>query len=135
MEYHINVRDLNVKIGGTQIINNVSLDIPRGQVTAILGPSGCGKTTLMRTMNRFLELTENSAITGQILLDGKNIYDPDVDVTEIRTKNRTAGTAAILPADVHLRECSIWAAYPSNQQQQKFKTHHSTLPGDGWIVG
>jgi phosphate transport system ATP-binding protein len=53
MEYHINVRDLNVKIGNTQIINNVSLDIPRGQVTAILGPSGCGKTTLMRTMNRF----------------------------------------------------------------------------------
>jgi phosphate transport system ATP-binding protein len=86
MEYHINVRDLNVKIGGTQIINNVSLDIPRGQVTAILGPSGCGKTTLMRTMNRFLELTEHSAITGQVLLDGKNIYDPDVDVTEIRTR-------------------------------------------------
>ena len=86
MEYHINVRDLNVKIGSTQIINNVSLDIPRGQVTAILGPSGCGKTTLMRTMNRFLELTDNSVITGQVLLDGKNIYDPDVDVTEIRTR-------------------------------------------------
>ena len=86
MENHIQIRNLNVRIGNTQIINDVSLDIPDGQVTAILGPSGCGKTTLLRSMNRFLELTEDSHITGEVLLDGKNIYDQDVDVTEIRRR-------------------------------------------------
>lgn len=86
MENHIQVKNLNVRIGSTPIIKNVSVDIPDGKVTAIMGPSGCGKTTLLRSMNRFLELTENAHVDGQVLLDGKNIYDPDVDVTEIRKR-------------------------------------------------
>jgi phosphate transport system ATP-binding protein len=86
MDSHISVRDLKVSINKTQVLNNVSLDIPRNQITAILGPSGCGKTTLLRSMNRFLELSDDTRISGQVMLDGVNIYDPGVDVTEIRTR-------------------------------------------------
>ena len=49
-----------------------------------MGPSGCGKTTLLKTFNRFFELTGNTSLTGEVLVDGKNIYDADVDVTEVR---------------------------------------------------
>jgi phosphate transport system ATP-binding protein len=86
MDYHINVRDLNVSFNSTQVLKNVNLDIPKGQITAILGPSGCGKTTLLRSLNRFLELDDGARIRGQVLLDGQNIYDPGTDVTEIRTR-------------------------------------------------
>ncbi len=86
METHISVKNLNVSFDNTQILKNVSLDVPRGQITAILGPSGCGKTTLLRSLNRFLDLDENARIQGEVLLDGANIYDPHMDVTEIRTR-------------------------------------------------
>lgn len=86
MDYHINVRDMQVSFGSTQVLKKVNLDIPKGQITAILGPSGCGKTTLLRSLNRFLELDDHAKIQGKVLLDGQNIYDPGVDVTEIRTR-------------------------------------------------
>jgi len=86
MEYHINVRDMQVSFGTTEVLKKVNLDIPKGQITAILGPSGCGKTTLLRSLNRFLELDDQAKIQGQVLLDGQNIYGPGVDVTEIRTR-------------------------------------------------
>lgn len=86
MEYHINVRDMQVSFGATEVLKKVNLDIPKGQITAILGPSGCGKTTLLRSLNRFLELDDQAKIQGQVLLDGQNIYGPGVDVTEIRTR-------------------------------------------------
>lgn len=86
METHISVRNLNVSFGNTHILKNVCLDIPKGQITAILGPSGCGKTTLLRSMNRFLELDDAARIDGEVQLDGQNIYGQGVDVTEIRTR-------------------------------------------------
>jgi phosphate transport system ATP-binding protein len=49
-----------------------------------MGPSGCGKTTLLKTFNRFFELEENTRLVGEVLVDGQNIYDKDVDVTEVR---------------------------------------------------
>ena len=82
----ISIRDFNVSFGSTLALKNINLDIPCGQITVIMGPSGCGKTTLLRSINRFLELTDSARIGGQIILDGKNIYDPGVDVTDIRTK-------------------------------------------------
>jgi phosphate transport system ATP-binding protein len=86
MDAHIQVCGLNVEYGGQAALKNVSVEIPKGQITAIMGPSGCGKTTLLKSMNRLLEVTDSTTVTGQVLIDGINIYNPLVDVTEIRKK-------------------------------------------------
>ncbi len=84
---HIEIRNLNAYYErNQQALINVNLKIPHRQITVIMGPSGCGKTTLLKTFNRFLELTDGARITGEVLIDGENIYDPDKDVTEIRKK-------------------------------------------------
>jgi phosphate transport system ATP-binding protein len=85
-ESHIQIHNLNAYYGGTQALKNISLSIPRQQITVIMGPSGCGKTTLLKSINRFLELVDGIRITGQILIDGEDIYAPEVDVTEMRKK-------------------------------------------------
>lgn len=86
MQAHIEVKQLDVFYGGSQALKNVNLNIPRQQITVIMGPSGCGKTTLLKSFNRFLELTDETRVNGQVLLDGEDIYAPGVDVTEIRKK-------------------------------------------------
>jgi len=83
---HIQVRNLNVAYSQNPALKNINLDIPREQIVVIVGPSGCGKTTLLKSFNRFLELVDGAHISGQVLLDGVNIYDPAVDVTEIRKR-------------------------------------------------
>ncbi|GAP12121.1 ABC-type phosphate transport system, ATPase component [Bellilinea caldifistulae] len=82
----ISIRNFNVAFGNTLVLKNIHLDIPCGQITAIMGPSGCGKTTLLRSINRFLELSDHVTIKGEILIDGQNIYDPQVDPIDIRSK-------------------------------------------------
>jgi phosphate transport system ATP-binding protein len=84
METHIQVKNLNAYYGKQQALKNVNIEIPRKQITVIMGPSGCGKTTLLKTFNRFLELTDDAQINGEVLVDGENIYEPGVDVTEVR---------------------------------------------------
>jgi phosphate transport system ATP-binding protein len=84
MDAHIQVKDLNAYYGRIQSLKNINIEIPKKQITVIMGASGCGKTTLLKTLNRFLELTEGTKITGEILVDGENIYNSDVDVTEVR---------------------------------------------------
>jgi phosphate transport system ATP-binding protein len=84
METHIQVKNLNVYYGRQQALKNINIEIPRNQITVIMGPSGCGKTTLLKTFNRFFELTGNAQLTGEVLVDGQNIYDKEVDVTEVR---------------------------------------------------
>ena len=86
MNTHIQIQDLNVYYENNQALKDINLNIPRSQITVILGPSGCGKTTLLKSINRFLELTNGTRITGKVLIDGKNIYNPEVDVTDIRRK-------------------------------------------------
>jgi phosphate transport system ATP-binding protein len=86
MEAHIKINNLNVYYDGQAILKDINLEIPRKQITVIMGPSGCGKTTLLKSMNRFLELHDNTHLTGQVLIDGEDIYAPGVDVTEIRKK-------------------------------------------------
>lgn len=86
MDAHIQVRELNVDYGGHPALKNVSVEIPKGQITAIMGPSGCGKTTLLKSMNRLLEVYDGAHVTGRVLIDNVDIYDPVVDVTEIRKK-------------------------------------------------
>ena len=84
MDTHIQVKNLNVYYGKQQALKDINIEIPKKQITVIMGPSGCGKTTLLKTFNRFLELTDGTQITGEVLVDGKNIYDREVDVTEVR---------------------------------------------------
>jgi phosphate transport system ATP-binding protein len=84
MDTHIQVKDLNVYYGKQQALKDVNIEVPKKQITVIMGPSGCGKTTLLKSLNRFLELTDGTRITGEVLVDGQNIYDREVDVTEVR---------------------------------------------------
>ena len=85
-QVHIRIRNLETSYGDLPALKNVSLDIPRNQITVIMGPSGCGKTTLLKCLNRFLELTDQTRLRGDVLIDDENIYAPGVDVTEIRKK-------------------------------------------------
>jgi len=82
----IQIRGLSVAYGNERVIQDVSVDIPARQVTAIIGPSGCGKTTLLRSISRLIELVEGVRVWGQVVFEGQNIYDPRVDVTEIRKR-------------------------------------------------
>jgi phosphate transport system ATP-binding protein len=86
MDVHIQIKNLNVYYGDNHTLKNVSLEFPDHQITVIMGPSGCGKTTLLKSVNRFLELGDNTRLQGQVLIDAQDIYAPGVDVTEIRKK-------------------------------------------------
>jgi phosphate transport system ATP-binding protein len=83
---HLSIEGLNVWYGEQHALKSVSADIPRRQITAIVGPSGCGKTTLLKTLNRLLELTEGVHVTGRVRLDGEDIYADGLDVTVVRTR-------------------------------------------------
>jgi phosphate transport system ATP-binding protein len=79
-------KDLKAKFGKVQVLNGINLKIPENSVTAIMGPSGCGKTTLIRCLNRIHELTPNAKVEGEVILDGVNIYSPEVDPVAIRRR-------------------------------------------------
>lgn len=78
------INNLNLYYGEKQALTNVSMAIPKGQVTAFIGPSGCGKSTLLRCLNRMNDLVDTCRIDGEILLDQHNIYDKSVDVATLR---------------------------------------------------
>ncbi len=80
------IRHLDVWYGDKHTLKDITLDIPLRQITAIIGPSGCGKSTLLKSLNRLLDLNEQVRVSGQVLFDDINLYDPAVDVTEIRTR-------------------------------------------------
>ncbi len=82
----ISIRDLSIWYQDTRAVKNVNLDIEKNKVTAIIGPSGCGKSTLIRAINRMNDIIPGAKARGEILLDGKNIYAPDVDVVDVRRK-------------------------------------------------
>jgi len=84
MDTQIKISDLHVRYGERVVLDNINLEIPRRQITVIMGPSGCGKTTLLKGINRFLELVDDAHVSGHVLIDGQDIYAPGVDVTEIR---------------------------------------------------
>ena len=83
---HISVQNLNVFYGNEQALKDISVDIPDKKITAIIGPSGCGKTTLLKSFNRLVDLIDGVKVSGEVLVDGENIFDPKVEVTHIRKK-------------------------------------------------
>ena len=83
---HITVQNLNVYYGDNHALKDITINIPDKQITAIIGPSGCGKTTLLRAFNRLIETVDGVRITGKVLVDGEDIFDPRTDVTMVRKK-------------------------------------------------
>ncbi len=80
----IRVKDLNLYYDNDQALKNINFSIPEKKVTAFIGPSGCGKSTLLRCFNRMNDLIDTCRITGEIIMDGQNIFNRSVDVAELR---------------------------------------------------
>lgn len=85
METIIKTEGLNLFYGTNQALKNVSIDIEKNKVTALIGPSGCGKSTFLRTLNRMNDLIDSVRISGNVVFEGKNIYK-DYDVIKLRKK-------------------------------------------------
>ncbi len=82
----LSIQNLNLWFGKQKILNNINIDIPENKVTVILGPSGCGKTTLMKTMNRLVDLQGGARTSGKIILDGEDILNTRRDIALVRQK-------------------------------------------------
>ncbi|MBF0551289.1 MAG: phosphate ABC transporter ATP-binding protein [Deltaproteobacteria bacterium] len=82
----IEVRDLDFYYGDMKALRGVSLNIKRNQVTALIGPSGCGKSTFLRLLNRMNDLIPGTRVEGQVVFEGKNLYDEDVNPVDIRRR-------------------------------------------------
>lgn len=80
----IEIQRFSLWYGKKQVLYDISLPVPRGQITALIGPSGCGKTTLLRSVNRLNDLVDGLTIRGEILFDGQSIFSPTTDVVELR---------------------------------------------------
>ena len=80
----IEARDVNFHYGSFHALKGISMEIPRNKVVAFIGPSGCGKSTFLRLFNRMNDLIPGARLDGEILIDGKNIYAPGVQVDELR---------------------------------------------------
>src|SRR5712664_1261240 len=77
---------LTALYGRRAVVKDVSILFPKHTVTALIGPSGCGKTTFLRCLNRMHELSEGGWITGKVLLDGQDVYDPSIDAVQLRRR-------------------------------------------------
>jgi phosphate transport system ATP-binding protein len=80
------IEDVDFYYGDKRALKSISLEISEKKATAFIGPSGCGKTTLLRCLNRMNDLILNTRVTGNIKLDGKNIYDPSTDIIQLRRR-------------------------------------------------
>ncbi len=82
----LTARDVTVHYGAKQALHGISIDIPDRAVTSFIGPSGCGKSTFLRCINRMNDTIEGAKVGGTIKLDGEDIYDPQLDVVELRAR-------------------------------------------------
>lgn len=82
----IEVENLNVYFGDAHILKDINTGIPKNTVTALIGPSGCGKSTFIRTINRMNDLITSFSHTGKVYLDGQDVYNPKMDVVDLRKK-------------------------------------------------
>jgi len=84
--FSLETRNLSICYGEKQVVRQVNLSISSHQVTAVIGPSGCGKSTLLRTLNRMNDFIPNFSMEGEVLFQGKNLYEPSIDPGDIRQK-------------------------------------------------
>jgi phosphate transport system ATP-binding protein len=82
----LETKNLKARFGKLEVLKGINLRFPENSVTAIMGPSGCGKTTLIRCLNRIHELTPGAKVEGEVILDGTDIYSPNVDPVAIRRR-------------------------------------------------
>jgi phosphate transport system ATP-binding protein len=82
----LETRNLKAGFGTSEVLKGISLNFKEKSITAIMGPSGCGKTTFIRCLNRIHELTPGATVSGEVLLDGEDIYAPNVDSVAVRRK-------------------------------------------------
>jgi phosphate transport system ATP-binding protein len=82
----LRAENINVWFGQRHVLNDVNIEFPQNEVTALIGPSGCGKSTFLRTLNRMHELIPSAGLAGSIYLDGQDMYAPEVDPVSIRLK-------------------------------------------------
>ncbi len=80
----LETKKLNLWYGEHHALHDIEVEIPANEITALIGPSGCGKSTFLKTLNRMQDLIPSVKITGEVLYNGQNIYDPAVDVTDLR---------------------------------------------------
>jgi phosphate transport system ATP-binding protein len=86
LETQLAIRNFNFYYGKFHALKNINLDVYKGRVTAFIGPSGCGKSTLLRTLNRMYSLYPEQRAEGELLLEGKNLLDRDIDVNDLRAR-------------------------------------------------
>jgi phosphate transport system ATP-binding protein len=86
MSLAIQIKNLSVTYGSIKVIDDFSCEVKENSVTAIIGPSGCGKSTLLRSLCRMNDRIEGFGLTGQVLVQGENVYHPDVDVYKLRRR-------------------------------------------------
>lgn len=102
METEIRIENLTVGYDGRETLSNITVDIPKNRITAIIGPSGCGKTTLLKTINRLIDTTDGATFSGSVQFDGVNILGNSVDVNELRRKiGFIAQTPTPLPMSIY----------------------------------
>jgi len=83
---HIDIQKLNVFYGGRHVLKDITVTVPEKRITVIIGPSGCGKTTLLKSINRLTDIADGVKVSGKILVDGVNVFENGVDITDIRKK-------------------------------------------------
>jgi len=90
----ISIKNFSVSIENRQILKTISVEIPKNRITVIIGPSGCGKSTLLRSINRMIDLHEQVSTEGEIIIGGKNVLDPGINLSNLR---KTVGMIAQAP--------------------------------------
>ncbi len=85
-QYAIEAREVHIHYGAFRAVKEISLGFQARSITALIGPSGCGKSTVLRAFNRMNDLVPISRTEGQVIFEGRNIYDPDVDPVEVRRR-------------------------------------------------
>lgn len=86
MDAMIKTIDLDLWYGDHQALRGITVELPRNEITALIGPSGCGKSTFLKTLDRMQDLVQGVRISGSVIYDGIDIYDPSVDVTWLRKR-------------------------------------------------